>query len=161
MLYKTSFYLNVGLKNEQIELPRISTRVFSGGSGKKEFDYNWKWESEKHNNYRTSRGVYHCMDKTLKEIKDPQTGGLLQIVGLYRNKNARIFGIVDNDKKYIYGKESVEKINSERIEWRNENFERINPKTLKIVDGAQTAALSIRKYFLLSTRSRNWGGRGG
>lgn len=40
-------------------------------------------------------------------------------------------------KKYIYGKESSEDINSASIEWRNENFERVNPETLKIFDGAQ------------------------
>ena len=65
------------------------------------------------------------------------TGGLPQIVGLYRVKNSRLFGIVKNEKKYIYGKESYEDINSERIEWRNENFERMNPETLKILSGAQ------------------------
>jgi len=73
----------------------------------------------------------------LKNIKDPRTGGLPQIVGLYRNRNARLFGIVEEEKKYIYGKESSEDINSTSIEWRNGNFERMNPETLKILEGAQ------------------------
>jgi len=137
-LFKTSFSPETGIKNEEIELPKISKKVYSGGSGKTEFDKNWEeWEKEKHNNFRTSRGVYHCLHQTLKSIKDPQTGGLPQIVGLYRNKNSRLFGIVENDKKYIYGKESSENINSTTIEWRNENFERMNPETLKILEGAQ------------------------
>lgn len=136
--YKTSYNSKKQLENEEITLPRISTKIYSGGSGKEEFYTNWlKWESEKHNDHRTSRGVYHCLYKTLKEIKDPRTGGLPQIVGLYRNKNSRLFGIIENDKKYIYGKESSEDINSTRIEWRNENFERMNPETLKILEGAQ------------------------
>jgi len=126
------------LINEEIALPQISTKIYSGGSGKVEFDNNWiNWEREKHNDYRTSRGVYHCLYQTLKEIKDPSTGGLPQIVGLFRNKNTKLFGIVEDDKKYVYGKESSESINSESIEWRNENFERTNPETLKIFDGAQ------------------------
>lgn len=137
-LYKISSGVDKQLKNEEIELPTISTKVFSGGSGGAEFDSNWqKWENEKHNDYRTSRAVYHCLYRTLKTIKDPHTGGYAQIVGLYRNKNARLFGIIENDKKYIFGKESSEDINSTRIEWRNENFERANPKTLKILEGAQ------------------------
>ena len=37
----------------------------------------------------------------------------------------------------MYGKESSEDIKSEKIEWRNENFERMNPNTLKILEGAQ------------------------
>lgn len=137
-LYKTTFGADKQLRNEEIELPNISTKVFSDGSGGVEFDANWqKWQSEKHNDYRTSRAVYHCLYQTLKTIKDPCTGGYSQIVGLYRNKNARLFGIIENDKKYIYGKESSEDIDSTSIEWRNENFERANPKTFKILEGAQ------------------------
>lgn len=137
-LFKTSFSPDTGFNNEEINLPKISTKIYSGGSGKAEFNTNWeKWKKEKHNDFRTSRGVYHCLYQTLKEITDPQTGGLPQIVGLYRNKNSRLFGIVDNDKKYIFGKESSENINSTSIEWRNENFERMNPETLKIFEGAQ------------------------
>ena len=134
------FYLGADKKlhKEEIPLGNISTKVFSSGSGASEFDKNWRqWESEKHNDYRTSRAVYHCLYKTLKGIKDRRTGGVPQIVGLYRVKNARLFGIVENEKKYIYGKESSEDINSLSIEWRNENFERMNPETLKILEGAQ------------------------
>jgi hypothetical protein len=137
--YKTTYITKTGeLLNEEIELPNYSTKIFSGGSGKKEFDDNWKaWQDAKHNNSGTSRGVYHCLEKTLKKIKDPRTGGLPQIIGLYRKDNARIFGIIEKEKKYIYGKESSEGIKSSGIEWRNENFERINPETLKIFDDAQ------------------------
>jgi hypothetical protein len=137
-LFKMSFGGDNLLKNQEIELPNTSTKVFSGGSGSSEFDNNWwKWESEKHNNCRTSRAVYHCLSQTLRTIKDPQTGGYPQIVGLYRIENTRLFGIIEDGKKYIYGKESSEDINSSTIEWRNENFERMNPETLKIFEGAQ------------------------
>ena len=137
-LFKLSLGSDKKLYKEEIHLGKISTKVFSGGSGSNEFDKNWRqWESEKHNNYRTSRAVYHCLNKTMKEIRDHRTGGLPQIIGLYRIKNTRLFGIVENKKKYIYGKESSEDINSLSIEWRNENFERMNPETLKILEGAQ------------------------
>ncbi len=137
-LYKIFLNPDKKLQKEEIYLGNISTKVFSGGSGASEFNKNWlQWTKDKHNDYRTSRAVYHCLYKTLKEIKDPRTGGLPQIVGLYRNKNVRLFGIVENKKKYIYGKESSEDINSLSIEWRNENFERMNPETLKIIEGAQ------------------------
>ncbi|MCI4668949.1 MAG: hypothetical protein MRZ79_12520 [Bacteroidia bacterium] len=137
-LFKISYKKNGTLNKKEIHLPKESTKVFSGGSGKTEFDVNWqKWESKKHNNYRTSRAVYHCLNYTLKNIQDNQTGGLPQIVGLYRIENRRLFGIVENGKKHIYGKESSENINSEKIEWRNEYFERMNPETLKLIEGAQ------------------------
>lgn len=137
-LFKSFLDSDNKISNEEISLPKISTKVYSGGSGRIEFDVNWeKWESEKHNDYRTSRAVYHCLYQTLKTIIDPSTGGYPQIIGLYRGKNARLFGIVENAKKYIFGKESSEDINSKNIEWRNENFERIDPHTLKLLDGAQ------------------------
>lgn len=95
--FKIAFNPHLGLTNEEMNLPLISTRIFSGGSGKKEFDENYmKWENEKHNDYRTSRGVYHCLEETLRNIKDPKTGSRPQIVGLYRNKNCRLFGIIND-----------------------------------------------------------------
>jgi hypothetical protein len=137
-LFKTTFGNDKILKNTEVEIPKVSTKIFCGGSGQTEFDKRWeKWNNSKHNNYRTSRAVYHCLSETLKEIKDPRTGGLPQIIGLYRIENMRLFGIVENEKKYIYGKESSQDINSKSIEWRNENFERINPETLRILEGAQ------------------------
>lgn len=136
--YRTFYNSDKKLDNKEIELPNISTKIYCGGSGESDFNKNWlEWNKSKHNNFRTSRGVYHCLNKTLRETKDPKTGGLPQIVGLYRNKNARLFGIIANNKKYIYGKESFDDINSTKIEWRNENFERMNPETLKILEGAQ------------------------
>jgi len=137
-LFKTAFTKRTGLSNSKIDLPLISTKIFSGGSGSKEFERNWlEWSTIKHNDYGTSRAVYHCLNKTLKTIKDPRTGGIPQIIGLYRAKNTQLFGIVDNGKKYIYGKECLNNNNLDNIEWRNENFERTNPKTTRIIEGAQ------------------------
>lgn len=121
-----------------LDLPTISSKVFSGGSGAKEFDKQWlQYENSKHNEHGTSRGVYQCLVKTIKNINDPFTGGAPQIIGLYRIRNSILFGSVLNEKLYIYGKECVEIVNSGNIEWRNENFERTNPETKKIIDGAQ------------------------
>jgi hypothetical protein len=137
-LFKYYLGSDKNLHEEEITLGNISTKVFSGGSGSKVFDKNWqKWEDKNHNNNQTSRAVYHCFYETLRDITDPNTGGRPQIIGLYKKENAKIFGIIEKQKKYIYGKESSEDINSSNIEWRNENFERMNPETLKIIEGAQ------------------------
>jgi hypothetical protein len=137
--FKTSYSISKGLENDTIDLAKTeSTNIFMGGSGKKDFKRNWRnWEDKKHNNYGTSRAVYHCLVQTLKETKDPGTGGLPQIIGLYRIGNARVFGIVEEDKMYIHGKKILEGLDSLKIEWRNENFERVNPETMKLFDGAQ------------------------
>ncbi|MEI3469675.1 MAG: hypothetical protein V8Q76_13890 [Bacteroides intestinalis] len=132
------YYYTNKLEYEEIALPNISTKVYSGGSGSAEFDTNWlQCDHEKNNNHRTSRAVYHCLSETIRNIKDPQTGGLPQVVGLYRINNARLFGIVENGKKYIFGKEASPKISSQNIEWRNGNFERIDHNTLQRIEGAQ------------------------
>jgi hypothetical protein len=136
--FETDFSFKTGLNNNEIELPLVSKKIYSAGSGKLEFDENYlKWESDKHNDNRTSRGVYDCLYDTLTKINDSGTGGLPQIVGLYREKNLRLFGIIKGNCRYVLGRESSENLNSSNIEWRNENFERINPETLKLLDGAQ------------------------
>jgi len=122
----------------QIDLPLFSTKVFSGGSGAKEFNVDFEhFEKESHNEYRTSRGVYQCLIKTLNKIKDIYTGGNPQIIGLYRNKNSILLGSVFEEKLYLYGREYLQNVNADNIEWRNENFERTNPNTGKILKGAQ------------------------
>jgi hypothetical protein len=109
--FKTTFDEKVGLKNMEIQLPLISTKICSEGSGKEDFDANFhSWLNKRSNNFGTRRGVYHCLVKTLNETKDIGTGGLPQIIGLYMTNNARLFGIIDGDKKYIYGKKRVQKI---------------------------------------------------
>ena len=142
-LFKFFYSKKQGIAISEVPLGKISTKVYSDGSGAKEFNHKWTniWDNHKHNDYRTSRAVYHCLHKTLEQIKDPHTGGLPQIIGLYRNKNSRIFGITENNNKYIYGKLSSESINSTSIEWRNQNFERIDPETLQILERAQKQPL--------------------
>lgn len=141
-LYKISSNKKWKLAEENIDLPTESTKVFSGGSGGAEFDANWRyWDNVRHNNYRTSRAVYHCLEDTLKKIRDPSTGGMPQIVGLYRIGSSRLFGIIHDDKRFIYGKQASEDITVQNLEWRNENFERVNPETLKIFEGAQRQPL--------------------
>ena len=127
-----------GFKTEDVDLPNISTVIYSGGSGGDEFDSNFiAYKSDKENNSRTSRGVYHCLIKTFKSIKDKRTGTVPQIMGLYRNKNRILFGIISNGKRYTNGFEVNENLKLDGIEWRNDNFERVNPEDFKLLQGAQ------------------------
>jgi len=136
--FKITYNKHEGLKNEEIDLPNYSTKICSAGSGKTEFDKNFLyWENKKHNNYRTSRAVFHCLNETLKNIEDIGTGGKPQIIGLYRIDNSKIFGIIENGEKYVLGKKCFDHTNLTNIEWRNHNFERIDSETLTLIEGAQ------------------------
>ena len=65
-------------------------------------------------------------------------GGIPQIVGLFRGKNEpQVFGFVKDDKSYLYGNEVDASQCDNSIAWRNTDFEIIDPKTLKLQEGAQ------------------------
>ena len=88
--------------------------------------------------YKTSRFYYMVFCDTLVESKDNMSGGAPQLIGLYRGKNNPVdIGTIWNNKRYLYGLEVESAYNIEMIEWRNENFERYEVKSNRIVKGAQ------------------------
>lgn len=126
------------ISHEEIILPNKSKIVFVGGSGAKDFrSVEQQLMSERNPNEGTSRFCYHCVAKTIKEYESPMVGGVPQLVGLYRKGNGVFFGIEYNGKRYILGKRTNFMPEHLHIEWRNINFERIDPKTLKLQEGAQ------------------------
>lgn len=128
---------NGNISCQEIGLPNKSQIVYVGGSGKSNFKYVEK-QMEKHNpNEGTSRFCFHCIAKTIKDYESPTVGGAPQLVGLYRKGNGIIFGIEYERKRYILGKQTIFMPEDLHIEWRNCNFERIDPRTLKLQEGAQ------------------------
>jgi hypothetical protein len=86
----------------------------------------------------TSRFCYMVFCDTLIEGKDKNTGGAPQLIGLYKGRNYSIdIGTIWNEKRYLYGMEVENEFYVENIEWRNQNFERYEAKTIKIINGAQ------------------------
>ena len=132
--------LKDNITHEGVELPNVYTVVCSDGSGKQLFSENWIYaNNEKANEYNLSRGVYHCLSETIETVEKNDIGGVPQLVGIYRGlQTPTIFGIIKNGKRYIDGKEFLGDITLlDNIEWRNDNFERVNPYTLKLHEGAQ------------------------
>ena len=123
---------------KEIKLPNSSQVVYIGGSGKSNFEEDEQQLMRDHNpNEGTSRFCFHCVVKTIKDYESPTIGGAPQIVGLYRHGNGIIFGIEYDGERYILGKRTNFMAEHLHVEWRNSNFERINPKTLKLQQGAQ------------------------
>ena len=88
-------------------------------------------------NEGTSRFFYHCIAKTIKDYESETVGGAPQLVGLFRKDPGIIFGILDNGDRYVLGKKIDFSPNVLNIQWRNSNFKRVNPETMKLIDGAQ------------------------
>jgi hypothetical protein len=129
-------------KNEH-PIPETSDKVIILGSGKDEF-FNRYLDYYKGNNGKTSRALFQCLCHTLLKMQDLQCGGPPQLVGLYNRFNGKNFGVVYDNKRYFLGREvdAGETIN--KIEWRNELFERYDGSSLKILDGAQRQPDELR-----------------
>ncbi|WP_146746348.1 hypothetical protein [Rhodovulum viride] len=85
----------------------------------------------------TSRHAFQKLFHSIDAGGDKFTGGAPQMVGLYRVKPARHFGIIWKNKRYYCGVELVAGSNYESIEWRNEKFERADGKSKSRIKGAQ------------------------
>ncbi|MEO3402390.1 hypothetical protein AAFN85_00705 [Mucilaginibacter sp. CAU 1740] len=124
---------------QSVIINNISELVIAEGSGAVAFRtlYYSKYDRPEHNDYRTSRAVFHCFTEILQKTKDYTVGGAAQVVGLYRSGNARFFGFIHENKRYYLGDEVNSEQNLNFVEWRNERFERCAPENMKLIVGAQ------------------------
>jgi hypothetical protein len=135
-VWEHSWSLNRGWTNVEKEIPTVSKVICAEGSGAETFlKSNEKWEKSAIG--RTSRGIFGAFCDALKSGKDPYCGGAPQLGGLFRTGNSKQFGIIYNKKRYIAGIECSSNWQNTNLEWFNELFERSDPTTLTIKQGAQ------------------------
>jgi hypothetical protein len=123
-------------REPQITVPEFknhSDKLFVLGSGSENFLEKFTLYADQ----KTSRSVFHCFTDTLSEGKDKCIGGAPQLVGLYRKDYAKFFGIIYNERRYLHGLPIDNMSNFDRVEWRNELFERCNGNTMKRIEDAQ------------------------
>lgn len=126
------------LITEIISLKNESTILFCDGSGSKSFSDHWTYrDNEKINEHKTSRNAYRCVVETIEAGEDCKTGGVPQLIALYRNGKVQHFGIIKNGGRYFQGRKITDNDNLDIIDWRNDNFERVNPHTMQLLLGAQ------------------------
>jgi len=89
---------------------------------------------------RTSRSVFSGFCDALRRGKDPRTGGPPQLAGIYRSRPALEFGLIWNDGLFVAGTEPLATADLDSIEWRNDLFERCDPRTKARLIGAQRHA---------------------
>lgn len=133
-----------GIKVVDHVLPGISQKVFSAGSGSELFDNMWREACKSNvNEQYTSRNVYNCFSKAVEECKHhpkdkklSMVGGCPQLVGLYRGGKTQLYGIIKDGERYIHGRKVNYSPSLNNIEWRNDNFERVDPETMTLLAGA-------------------------
>lgn len=135
--YLCHFNYDGYLSYEEKDLLKEKYHYFATGSGKKTFDGDFI-DYNNDDNYLTSRYIFHCFIHAINSKKVADVGGKPQIVALYGNGNTTDIGYIEDDRCYLHGNECADYIDLQRIqEWRNENFERCDPKTKQMLKGAQ------------------------
>lgn len=127
---------DVSLNAEFLELPIESGLIERIGSGRASVK-NWysKWQNS--DAQRTSRAVFGAFCDSLDSKADPRSGGAPQLIGLYRKGPPRLFGIIWKNERYRLGMRHSEGDVMDDVEWRNSNFERCDPKSMMVLEGAQ------------------------
>lgn len=138
------FQDNKKIISEEISLSTKSNShiIYKDGSGKEDFENKWLelYGTQKSNSVRTSRAVYQCITDVLNITKAPTVGPIPQMIGLYRKGEGKKFGLYRNNHFFINGADVTDQISMRKegkIEWRNDNFERVNPTTGAILPNAQ------------------------
>lgn len=108
-----------------VEIPLVSSILKLHGSGTsslKKWAISWK-ESDQGN---TSRTMFSAFCDSMSSGEDKLTGGEPQLVGLYRNGNARVFGVVTKNGPSMEGSLNPPIAIDADIEWRDALFQRVN-----------------------------------
>ena len=120
----------------RVKLPDQSGVFAIHGSGSKVISNAASRWSETHPaGGRTSRATFGGFCDAVRSGDDPATGGSPQLVGLYRKGPAQTYGVVWEGGAFVFGMD-VGSCRAPGIEWRNEQFERVDQRGL-LVEGAQ------------------------
>jgi hypothetical protein len=134
-LYTLSWYkITNEWQDEKINFPNYSNTLIALGTGKDEFIAKVKTYNNSSIS-KTSRAVFQCLCDTIENVEDLYCGGAPQLVGLYRKWNGIPFGIISKNRRYLYGSEKFDNLDS--VEWRNDEFEICDGITMKKIEKAQ------------------------
>ncbi len=134
-LWRIDWSSSSSIQSVQLELPTSSVLGLTLGSGWKVLiRRNEEWKEAQG---RTARGVFSSFCEAISSGEDPRSGGPPQLVGLYPRGTGRLFGLIIDGHRYLAGTAVPDDANVDQFEWRNNLFERMDPRTLQRLDGAQ------------------------
>jgi hypothetical protein len=117
-----------GWSEESLDVPHSSSSLLILGSGEAAVE---KWQKRWHSSTQggTSRAIFSAFCNAISSGQDPRSGGAPQLVGLYRIGPGRAFGIVHDDRPFVFGMQMDEiAAAAATVEWRNTVFERCDFK---------------------------------
>lgn len=129
-------YCNETIQAKELPIPSASNLIFVGGSGKDSFN-KIVCNQKKNPNDGTSRFYYQCLSRAIKDYECPTVGGVPQLVGIFRKGAGIVFGVIEENSHFVLGKRVDYSPKCLHIQWRNSNFEIVNPETMKLQEGAQ------------------------
>lgn len=112
--------------------PGIITIAGSGSSALKAEAVRWR---ESHIG-GTSRSIYSAFCEAISSGSDPLSGGPPQMASLYPKGGGRTVGAFHRGRPYLHGLPLAEAANPEEFEWFDELFQRVDPRTGTVKDGA-------------------------
>ncbi|NLS68436.1 hypothetical protein E3H11_05795 [Bradyrhizobium brasilense] len=126
-------------RNETIDMAPIakhSNLLVALGSGAEKFMIDMRrWSGSAQGG--TSRAVFGAFCDSLRAGRDPLSGGEPQIAGLTLQGPGQIVGFCTERDAFLFGSPVGRSEALCVLEWRDATFQRIDPRTLKLVDGAQ------------------------
>jgi hypothetical protein len=132
--------------SEALSIPTKTQIVISLGSGRSAAAHHAnKWQSTEVGG--TSRSIFSAFCDAIESGDDKLSGGAPQLVGLYSSGSPRTHGLIKNGIHYLHGLPISPGDKLSKIEWYDELFQRIDPKTLKVLVGARRFArpISLRR----------------
>lgn len=101
---------------------------FSAGSGAGKHRDRWKARCDEAGD--TSRSVFRALMDVIEQQKDKMTGGPPQIATLGRSGVANPVGVFTKNERSVCGLRVGAQAEGGKIEWRDEEFQFLNSKTL-------------------------------
>jgi len=120
----------------KVPIPNSTSTLISLGTGarglKSEFT---KWEKSASGGM--SRAIFSAFCDNLSNGNDPLSGGPAQISALYSALPPQTIGVVKDRKFYLNGLEVLYRKSIHKMEWVDDLFQRINPKTMEPMHGSR------------------------
>lgn len=135
-VYELSWKPSSGWQTKALPVPLKSDIIAIYGSGEQSVLKSvQEWKRSEVGG--ASRSIFSAFCDSLASGSDQATGGAAQLVGIYRQSAAQLFGVIYGKHRYLQGLPVDGSPYLGGVEWFNELFERCDWATMDRLNGAQ------------------------